>query len=189
MICKFEIFANILSNMLVKLIIRWKRFFASSADENLRRDEEICFRFIDLILKIVIIQLEIRFMIVIIFRRMIFHFIFIFVFLRNVGSVLALIISLISVISVFLALNFREEIWRVLIRVFVDYLQRLLWEWQGRIEWCRFFLEVSFVDEWISVALRINRSSVSTLIFEWIVLMRVELIKKLISWVSVLILI
>jgi hypothetical protein len=132
--------------------------------KRLGKDEEICFdiKLIAIIkVWIVIIQLWIRFVnIIVFFVIRFFPFIFMFVFLCNVDFVFVFIVFLIFIIFVFLALNFKEEIWRVLIRVFVDYLQRLFWKWQDKIEWCRFCLEISFVEEEISVVLKISWSSV-----------------------------
>jgi hypothetical protein len=181
--CEFEIFADILSNMLVQLIIEKKYRLTFSAIKCSSWCEKVCLEFVVLIPRVVIIQIRIRFVIIIVFLVVWFlHFVFMIVFLRNVDSVFAFIVSLISIISVFLALSFREKIWRVLIRVFARYLQRLFCEWQDRSEFWKFFLEISRIWKRISIVL--------TSIFWTIVLTSIELsIEELITWVNILILI
>jgi hypothetical protein len=166
---------DVLTQMLMQLIVREKHDFAFSASERSNQNEEICFEFVVLILRIIKIQIWVRFMIIITFF-VVWFLHFLFVLLDYVDAFFILIDSLI------LAFSFTKcETWRVCV-VFTDYLQRLFWEWQNRSEFWEFFLEISKIWRWISI--------VSILIFETIVLLSIELtIEELLTWINILILI
>jgi hypothetical protein len=170
----------------MKLIVWWKSRLAFFASENTRENEEVDLSF-ELILNICwwVIIIEIWILFMIIFVVLVVWFLhFLLVFFDYVNAFFILIISLIF------AFNFTKcRIWRVCV-VFNDYVQRLFRKWQNKSEFWKFFLEISRIWRKILIFSRINRSRISILIFWTIVLTCVELlIKKLITWINILILI